>query len=195
LGRYRALGARMKLYASVLSGRSDLEFSILGGPLEAPDNHLPLFAALGFAGSAWARMEQQLDIVLIHLNKERRSPDLYQPEYPIAFERKVKLAKRWFNQYPPLKSYQDGMRTFTSNIKQTAPLRNYLLHSILQEWDADKEVAIMQTIKFEGNDDFRVQRRAVSLKTIKSFGLLANNANKFLSQITERLFADASLRI
>jgi hypothetical protein len=60
----------MKVYANVLSGRSDLEFNLVGGPLKAPDDHSPLFAALGFAGSAWARMEQQLDIVLIHINKE-----------------------------------------------------------------------------------------------------------------------------
>jgi len=185
----------MKVYASVLSGRSDLDFSIIGGPLEAPDDHILLFAALGFAGSAWARMEQQLDIVLIHLNKERRSAALYQLEYPVAFDRKIKLAKRWFNQYPPLKSYQADIRIFTSKIKEIAPIRNYLFHSILQEWDAEKQVATMQTVKFEGDDNFRVQRRAVSLKTIKTFGRLANAGNKFLSHVTLKIFADAALRI
>jgi hypothetical protein len=127
----------MKVYASVLSGRSNLEFNLVGGPLEAPDDHTPLFAALGFAGSAWARMEQQLDIVLIHINKEQHSARLYQPEYPIAFERKIKLAKLWFNQHPPLERYREDIRLFTSNIKQIAPIRNNLIHSILQEWNAE----------------------------------------------------------
>jgi hypothetical protein len=188
-------GLPMKVYASVVSGRSDVDFSRVGGPLEAPDDHAPLFAALGFAGSAWARMEQQLDIVLIHINKEKHSSQLYQPEYPIAFERKVKLAKRWFNQHPPLKSYRDDIRLFTSKIKQIAPIRNYLIHSILQEWDDHKQVATMQVIKFEGKDTFRVQQRAVHLKTIKEFGAIANSANKFLSHVTRKVLTDAALRI
>jgi hypothetical protein len=193
--RIDPLGTPMKVYASVLSGRADLDFNLVGGPLEAPDDHAPLFAALGFAGSAWARMEQQLDIVLIHINKEQHSPRLYQPEYPIAFERKINLAKRWFNQHPPLKRYRGDIRLFTSNIKQIAPIRNYLLHSILQEWDAQKQVATMQTIKFEGKDTFRVQSRGVHLKTIKSFGTVANSANKFLSHVTRKILTDPALRI
>jgi hypothetical protein len=185
----------MKVYANVLSGRSDLEFNLVGGPLEAPDDHSSLFAALGFAGSAWARMEQQLDIVLIHINKEKLSSRLYQPEYPIAFERKIKLAKRWFNQHPPLKPYRDDIRLFTSKVKEIAPIRNHLLHSILQDWNPKEQVATMQTIKFEGNDKFRVRSRGVHLKTIKTFGTLANSANKFLSHVTFKILTDAALRI
>ena len=185
----------MKVYATVRSGRPELDFTLVGGPLEAPDDHAQLFAALGFAGSAWARLEQQLDIILIHINKEQHSPRLYQAEYPIAFERKVKLAKRWFNQHPPLKPYRDDIRLFTSKVKEIAPIRNHLLHSILQDWDTDKQVATMQAIKFEGNDTFRVRRRAVRLTTIKNFGNVANRANKFLSHVTRKILTDAALRI
>jgi hypothetical protein len=181
----------MKVYANVLSGRSDLEFNLVGGPLEAPDDHSPLFAALGFAGSAWARMEQQLDIVLIHINKEKLSSRLYQPEYPIAFERKIKLAKRWFNQHPPLKPYRDDIRLFTSKVKEIAPIRNHLLHSILQDWNPKEQVATMQTIKFEGNDKFRVRSRGVHLKTIKTFGTSSSltSPSKF-SQMPHYAFED-----
>jgi hypothetical protein len=164
-------------------------------PVKAPDDHIPLFAALGFAGSAWARMEQQLDMILIHINKEQHSAQLYQPEYPIAFERKIKLPKRWFNQHPPLKQYRDDMRLFTSKVKEIAPIRNHLLHSILQDWNPKEQVATMQTIKFEGDDTFRVRSRAVRLKTLKTFGTVANNANKFLSHVTFKILTDAALRI
>jgi hypothetical protein len=195
--RYNERGQRfpvMKIYASVLSGNDDLDFSILGGPLEAPEDHIPLFAALGFAAAAWARMEQQLDIVLIHVNKEKLSSHLYQPQYPFSFDGKIKLAKRWFNQHPQLASYSEDIRHFTSSIKPIARIRNSLLHSILQEWDPIREIAIMQTVRFEGEDNFRVLRRNVSLETIRRFGAITNAGNKFLSRVTVRILTDTSLR-
>jgi hypothetical protein len=58
-----------------------------------------------------------------------------------------------------------------------------------------KQVATMQTIKFEGKDTFRVQKRGVHLRTIKTFGNVANSANKFLSHVTRKVLTDDALRI
>jgi hypothetical protein len=76
-----------------------------GGPLDSPEEMkaaAELWRAIGLAACAWARLEQHLDAVLIHVNQPKHSEKLHDPDRPIGFKRKIKLLKRWFNQHPVL---------------------------------------------------------------------------------------------
>ena len=116
-------------------GTEDIDFRLRGGPIDAFEDHKELFAAIGHAATAWARFEAHLDAILIQVNSESHSREVYNPEHPTTFARKVKLLKRWFNQHPSLSHLKEDMRRISTTAKEHSIMRNEFLHSALEEMD------------------------------------------------------------
>lgn len=168
------------------------DFLLIGGPIDDAEAHKELFEAIGLAAISWARLEQHLDAVLIHVNKAKFE-ELYEPQHPIAFSGKVRLLKSWFNNHPELSALEDEMRQLTSSLKKLSPHRNFYLHSILEGWNPTTQMVTFNSIKYEGDDDFRCRREDVPLEAIRSFTRMVNVSNKYLSAISRVLFTPDAL--
>jgi hypothetical protein len=170
------------------------EFKLTGGPIDAPDFSADLFAAIGHAATSWARLEQHLDALLVHVNKAAEA-EIYNAEHPISFQGKIKLLKNWFNKSAGLSRLSGEMRYLTSSIKKLTPHRNLYLHSTVEDWNATDQVATFNSMKYEGNDEFQLKRVVVPLSAIKAFARLANTSNRYLATISKAVFeADALKR-
>jgi len=165
-------------------------FQFVGGPINNPDDALELFSALGQAASAWARLEQQIDAVLIQINKEAFSATLYNKDHPVSFSSKIGLLKKWFNQHAALEDLTKDVRELTSRLKPLSKKRNVLLHSILESFDAERGTAIFKSVKYEGSDEFTITDYSVPLGDIRVFTDLVNLSNEFLfNAIASPLFS------
>ena len=135
----------------------NIEFAFYHSAIDDPDTPRSVFTAIGRAAMAWARLEQHLDAVILHINQKRHSEELHR-EHPISFEGKMQVVKRWFNQHPGLLPHKEAMRELTSTLKiLSKEARNPLLHSIFARYNAATKEITLQSIKYMGNDDFRLR--------------------------------------
>jgi hypothetical protein len=171
------------------------DFKLYGGPLDDPERPTELFEALGFAACAWARMEQHLDTILIHVNKSEYSEKLYTERHPVMISGKIKLFKRWFNQHPALAGMAGMARLLTSGIKQISGNRHTFIHAALEAWDPETKTAKFHGIKFDGDDSFLAETFDVHLDFIIRFGKHVNQANELLADISKRLFTEDAARL
>lgn len=174
-------------------GGANRDFIFLGGPLDAENPPPDLFSAIGYAASSWARLEQHLDAVLIHINNPAHSEAIYNPAHPIGLGAKLKLLKRWFNQHPALASLSSDFRELSSRLKEISPHRNNMLHGILERWEPETRTAYFQTIKFMGDDEFQVSTHEYTLEAIKAFSDITNAGNRYLSAISRSIFTPDAL--
>src|SRR5215469_7794592 len=80
-----------------------------GGPLEDAATAQPLLFALGRLAATWGRLEQQIDTIILQINKRHHSSEvraLFDPEHPVSFRKKIQLLKKYFNQHPALASHK-----------------------------------------------------------------------------------------
>jgi len=106
-----------------------------------------LWRAIGLAACTWSRLEQHVEVVLIHLNQRKHSEKLYDQDHPIGFKRKIKLLKRWFNQHPALAEHRDILRTITTDMLSLSVTRNTFLHSILDSYDRATSTATFRAVR------------------------------------------------
>lgn len=178
---------------TLTAGDVTRDFIIVGGPIDNPEGAEPLFQALGRLAASWSRLEQHIDALLMQLNDPRHSLNLYSPDHPVSFQQKIKLLKRWFNQHPALENFTDDIRTITSRLKVMGQDRNVFLHSNLEAWDAETETAHMTSIKYEGDDNFRIIRLEFTLESIAAFTETVNLGNEYLASITTNIFTREAL--
>lgn len=157
-----------------------MTFQFAGGPIEDRDSAASAFLALGHAASAWARLEQLIDAILIHINNIQFSKKLFDPEHPVSFRKKIKLLKRWFNKHPALAEHTDDIRTITSRLKELAEHRNTYLHSIFEAYDPVTKTLALHSLKFLGDDTFHAKSEKVTLEAIETFADLTIKANRYL---------------
>jgi hypothetical protein len=169
-------------------------FEFHGGPIDDPKSVTAAFAILGHAAMAWARLEAHIDAVLVHINKTGNSKDLYKPGHPIGFSGKLKLLKRWFTKHPPLKQYEPKIRLAFTAFKNLSRSRNLMLHGILEAYDPETKIVKFTSMKFEGNDTFRVGSYAINLDQISQFTETVNQANAMFGRdISSKLFTPDSV--
>jgi hypothetical protein len=173
-------------------GVESIDFRLTGGPLDAFADHKELFAAIGFAATTWARFEAHLDAILIHVNSEAHSKDIYNPDHPVTFDRKIKLLKRWFNQHPSLAHHTENMRRLTSTGKELSLMRIQILHSILEDWDSQAQKAVFKECKWAGNE-WRITSLSWTIKGLRDFGDNMNIGNKALQSISADIFTEDGL--
>lgn len=177
-------------------GGLNRDFVLFGGPLESPDTPPELYAAIGLACAHWARLEQHIDAVLMHLNNPEHSEKLFDPEHPVAIAKKIKLLKRWFNQHPALSGLTEDVRILTSKLKDLVPHRHALIHGVLESWDSSSNSAIFRTLKFEGDDEFKLKTHTYTIDGIGEVSYLISLANRYLCDISRAIFTrDALARL
>jgi hypothetical protein len=156
-------------------------------------NAAELFRAIGLATCSWSRLETQIDMVLIYLNRPRHSLALYDRDHPIGFRSKIKLLKRWFNQHPALANGAISLRQLTPKILELNQQRNSYLHSVLQDFDPLTKVAIWGGIKAAGSETYKVGRHIGSVETLIAFATEAHLAHVEFARIGRELFGSGMI--
>lgn len=170
-------------------GFKPIDFQFYGGAIDDPDTPRSVFTAIGKAAVAWGRLETHLDAIIIQINKKEHSEKLYS-EHPSAFDKKIDVIKRWFNQYPPLAEHKALMRDLTSTLRLISKnARNPLIHSIFASYDPAKKMLTLQSIKSMKNDEFRLREEQITLQFVIEFYKAVNTGNLMLSSISKRLFS------
>lgn len=184
----------MKEYRVTLDrGGINRDFIFIGGPLDASGGLDDLFRALGLASAQWARLEQHIDAVLIHVNNRQHSDTLFNEEHPVSFQAKIKLLKRWFNQHPALANLTTDVRALTSKLKELSPHRNNLIHGALESWDAETKTCVLRTLKFVGDDEFSLSTHEYTIDGVGTVSDLTAMCNRYLSEISRIIFTRDAL--
>jgi hypothetical protein len=159
-----------------------------------PKTTAPALEVLGRIAASWARMEHHLDALIVQVNKPYHDERLFEPTHPVAFANKVKLLKRWFNQYPPLEEYRDDVQALTKHLKTLSSdkqkrflSRNLLLHAIPAAYDPASETVTLHHLEFVG-EDIHSRHIDATLNQLHAFAGLVQLANTYLGTITRELF-------
>ena len=164
------------------------DFVFIGGPLDANDGSPELYTAIGTVSAQWARLEQHIDAVLLHINNPDHSREIFDPKHPASFSRKIFLIKRWFNQHPALSQMTDDMRTLTSKLKEINTHRQNLIHGVLEQWDTEKQSAVFRTLKYIGDDEFVLSTHTYTMEAIRDVADIVSSSNRFLANISRTIF-------
>jgi len=173
--------------------RDLLEFNFRGGPLEDPTGCENMLGAFGLAIMAWARLELQVEALLIQINKKSISPELFDPDHPISFSRKIKLLNKWFRRHKLLAEHSEVMAGLVRRMQELSGLRNEYFHALLSAYDAKEDVITLRTVRFLGKDEFHLARRDFGTKQLLSFAAAASIINNGLWEITRQLFTEDAL--
>lgn len=171
------------------------DFVFIGGPLEAKDGAADLFGLLGFASAQWARLEQHIDAVLIHVNHREHSDTIFDPDHPISFTKKIRLLKRWFNKHPALTHLTEDIRLLTSKLKLLSHHRNNLIHGVLEKWEPSTKTSVFRTLKASGEDEFSISTHEYTLEGIAAVAELTAASNRYLSAISRIIFTKDALAL
>ena len=166
----------------------DYQFWAFGGPIDNPSDARELFPAIGHAISSWARMEHIIDALLVHLNKAAYAQELYEPDYPRNFKRKVELLQHWFKGHPELKQHADAVKSVLPIIKTTAHTRHLLAHGSIDSYDATTRKITFKSIRPHGNDSFSARTETLHIDGVLAVAELANTCNKFLAALAMDVF-------
>ena len=167
---------------------SNYQFWAFGEPIDNPSDARELFQAIGHAISSWARMEHMIDALLVHLNKEAYAQELYEPDYPRNFKKRVELLQRWFKGHPELKPHADAMESVLPKMKTTAHTRHLLAHGSIDSYDATTREITFKSIQPRGNDSFSAQTETLHINGVYAVAELANAGNKFLAALAMEIF-------
>jgi hypothetical protein len=162
-------------------------FKFVGGPIDEPTDADILFLELGKAATAWSRLEQQIEAILLHINKQDFSEELYK-DHPISFTKKLSIIKTWFNKHQALSSFKDPILEIIKKLWDLANERNLYLHSILENFDNMSKIAVFHRILPEGNDQFKLTRSEVPIEQISAFTDVVKATNRYLWSLSEKIF-------
>jgi hypothetical protein len=162
----------------------DFEFYPSGGPIDRKEGTEALFELLGRASAAWARMELMLDIILLHINKASESPEIYDPEHPVSFKRKLKLMKRWLK-HPKLAPGRNIFRKSLAILKTLADTRNDVLHSHITSFDPQTGRIGFLSLRFLGDDNFQMQSGEYSVERLQALLEMATKSTLALTELAD----------
>lgn len=171
------------------------QFWAFGGPIDSPSDHPEVFEAIGHAIASWARMEHMIDALLMHLNKEAFSAEVYESDYPRNFKKKANLLKDWFKKHPELGDLTESVLAVLPKIKSVAQVRHFIAHASIERYDDETGEIWFNSIRFQGDDNFECKKETLRIEGVRTVGELANRANLFLVAIAQEVFVpDASER-
>lgn len=183
---------KLRLYRMADGTPENLTFVLTGGPIDQLDHDLHAFTAIGHAAMAWARLEKHIDILLIQINKQQHGEPLrlFDPDHPRAFSGKLKLLKRYFNRHPALTQYKSRVSQLAGEMKTAATDRNTLLHSILDGYDDAEGTLTLQTITYEGHDEFTFAVQKITVRDVIDLARKIVDLNDRLAAISRIIFTD-----
>lgn len=162
-------------------------FCFINGPVDKPGENQEVLYEVGLAASAWARFEQQFEAQLLHINKLDFSADLHK-DHPVSFTKKLSILKKWYKKHRALHEIKDLALDIVSKAWSMSEERNMYLHSILNSYDHNNQVAVFHRILPEGSDNFRLVIHEVPLENIRAFTEKVNHCNEYLWKVSEILF-------
>lgn len=108
---------------------------LIGGHLDSPPTWAdPIIYATGLAGMHWARLEQNLDALLISVNKPQFEPRRYLPTPNTSFKLKIRIFREWFVKDPRFAKHHDLAAVLARSFRKLAADRVLLTHSNVQEF-------------------------------------------------------------
>jgi hypothetical protein len=137
---------------------------------------------------AWGRLETHVNALLIHVNKRRFSSEIFDPDHPVSFSRKLKLLKSWFDKHKALAKFRVKINKLIKTMRELSGFRNDFLHALFENYDAEKKEITLKNLKYIGNDSFHITRRDFEIGKLIVFVRLVNEANRALAALTSKLF-------
>lgn len=165
---------------------SEYEFQLTGGPLDEHFGNRAVMAHIGRGLLAWARMEQHLNLLVMTVNREHNSEDLYNDRHPNAFWEKLELANKWFCNHRPLLERKEDFAQVVGHLREMATIRNTIAHGILESLDRATGQVIFKNITAK-KGRFRVTRSEIHIDLFPRIAVVANAANAYLTDLTHKL--------
>jgi len=170
-------------------GGTKFEFSPGGGPIDDHANHADLFNAIGLVTSAWARMENLLTALVLHVNKEAASKAIHEPDPSNAFSRKSKLLQAWITKHPPHSRLRTGKdASFFGQLRELADKRNAIAHGHLECFDRATTIATFKLICRIGKDTWEPRTYKIPMNDFAIIASLCNTANRYFISLADELF-------
>ena len=156
---------------------------------------MPFFTAIGFALAHWGRLEQQIDVLLISVNKEYHSEEKYRPTPNTSFRLKCDLFKRWLVKDPRFAEHHDKAKRLHKSFANASDDRILLAHSNIQEFrEGPPPIMVVRNIKIEGRgQDVRISRAEWTEEQIIDAGKRFRGLNLGLYTISEKVLTPAFL--
>lgn len=171
------------------------QIRLCGGQMDDPPLYaFPIVTAIGFAILHWGRLEQQIDVLLISVNKEYHSTTKYRPTPNTSFRRKLDLFERWFVKDTRFSEYHDRTRRLHKSFEIASDDRTLLIHSNIQEFQEGPPAKMMvRNLKLEG-EDLRISRAEWTEESIRNFAMSVSGLNRALYTISEKVLTPAFLQ-
>jgi hypothetical protein len=168
---------------------TDFNFSADGGPIDEHAEHLDLFGAIGFAVSAWARMETMLTALVMHVNKDEASNALYEANPQNAFTRKLTVLENWLTKHPPhARLRAKGDTNLFAKLRGLAERRNLIAHGLVESYDRARDLVTIKQVTRVGRDEWQLRTYETPVADIRIVGQLANTANRYFISLADDLF-------
>ena len=165
-------------------------FAASGGPADRPRDATRLLQAIGHAVVCFGRFEHLLDAILIHVNKDALSPEIYEEHPRTAFVRKVKLLKKWLNRHPPFQDiaarYGDAVPSFS----EMWTLRHTVVHAYVESYDRFARTAKARSVEVDKRGRFHYKEWDETVDEIRQLAKVANEGYAILNAIAEALFPE-----
>ena len=110
-----------------------VEFKSLGFD-EAPMFARKMVYYYGLMAINWAKLEQQLDMLLLTVNLPEFGEKNYSEHRNVSIRLKCEIFEKWFVKDPRFKQMHDRAKRLHKSLKTAAEDRNLLLHSSVQEF-------------------------------------------------------------
>lgn len=166
------------------------EIKLVGGHLDDPPAYaLPLITAIGLALLHWGRLEQQIDVLLISVNKDDHSAEKYRPTPNSSFRIKCDLFERWFAKDSRFIEHHDKAKRLLKAFRLANDDRTLLVHSNVQEFrEGPPHVMVVRNLKIEGPDqDLRISRAEWTEEHVLGFAKSVSGLNHGLYTISEKV--------
>jgi hypothetical protein len=172
------------------------EFRFSGGPIDQPEDHQHLFYLIGHAAASWARLEQHVDCILMHLNKAQRSAEivqLYSPDNPGSFPVKVKTLSRYFRTHPALSEHKQAFLGCADSLKRLSSEKRGYSNGILEAHNAESHKFTVNGSKFlPATEDFLAKKKSYSETALIRFAEQVNAINNKLEEISSQVLNEAT---
>lgn len=167
---------------------SDPAIRLAGGQLDDPPPYaIPFFAAIGFALIHWARLEQQIDVLLISVNKESHSVEKYRPTPNTSFRLKCDLFERWFVKDPRFAEHRHNAKRLHKSFANANEDRRLLVHSNVQEFRQGPPPTVIFRNLVLGKDTLKVSKAEWTEEEILTVARTFSGLNRGLYTITEKV--------
>lgn len=171
------------------------EILIFGGHLDEPPSYAePILVAYALASMNWGRLEQQLDMALISVNKEYYQPAKPRETPSTSFRLKLELFNDWFVRDARFSEFHHNARRLHGSLKKANEDRVLLIHSNVQRFIEGPPVSVEVVNIHTGKGNVTVQRAFWSAEQIRAVAAKWNALNHGLRTITERALTPTFLQ-